>query len=115
MIRTWALSTLLAVAFVASAPLDPSRQRLSVRQLDGEVLPGHYIVKLKENDDTSPKRIDDHITNLPFLFSASDDNSPITHEYNSTLFSGYAGSFTDEQLDAILNSPDVEFVEENGV
>lgn len=104
------LATLFALVAIGSgAPVQESR-RLSVRQANGPVVKGRYIVKLKSSVNAAV-----HIDSLPFAFSVADSNSPITQSYSSDFFSGYAGDFSKTDLDAILASPDVDFVEEDAI
>jgi len=69
-----------------------------------------YIVKLKDGANTTS-----HINSLPFPFSVEDANSPVTHWWPDDFFKGYSGVFVGAALDAILASPDVEYVERNGI
>jgi hypothetical protein len=69
-----------------------------------------YIVKLKDDANTTS-----HINSLPFPFSVEDANSPITHWWPDDFFKGYCGNFVGAALDAILASPDVEYVEKNAI
>jgi hypothetical protein len=68
-----------------------------------------YIVKLKDGVNATS-----HINSLPFLFSVKDKNSPITHWWPE-FFEGYSGVFGGADLDAILASPDVKYVEKNAI
>jgi len=69
-----------------------------------------YIVKLKDGINTTS-----HINSLPFLFSVEDANSPVTHWWPDDFFKGYSGIFVGADLDAILASPDVKYVEKNSI
>ena len=68
-----------------------------------------YIIKLKASANAT-----NHINSLPFPFSVEDANSPITHWWPD-FFKGYSGIFVGADLDAILASPDVEYVEKTGI
>ncbi|GLB33454.1 putative peptidase S8 family protein [Lyophyllum shimeji] len=63
-----------------------------------EAIPGRYIVKLKS--DTANRQA------LPAL-------SGITHRWSG--WNGFAGNFSSETLHRLLASPEVEFVEEDGI
>ncbi|KAG8787493.1 subtilisin-like serine protease [Serendipita sp. 405] len=97
-------------AFVQAAPLQERQetQKLSVRRVNGRTVKGRYIVKLKDAVETTH-----HIESLPFAFSVADAASPIVQSFVDGFFSGYAGDFSKEDLDFILASPDVEYVEED--
>jgi hypothetical protein len=68
-----------------------------------------YIVKLKDGINTTS-----HINSLPFPFSVEDANSPVTHWWPD-FFKGYSGIFVGPNLDAIMASPDVKYVEKNSI
>jgi hypothetical protein len=72
-------------------------------------LKNSYIVKLKDGVNAT-----NHIGSLPFPFSVEEENSPITHWWPE-FFRGYSGIFVGADLDAILASPDVEYVKKNGI
>jgi hypothetical protein len=92
----------LYLTFESAAPA-------SARPLNGRN-PNSYIVKLKEGANTTS-----HINSLPFLFSVGDANSPVTHWWPDDFFKGYSGIFVGADLDAIMASPDVKYVEKNGI
>jgi cerevisin len=103
-----ALAAALSLTFENAAPA--SARRLTGRLTGpGSDLENSYIVKLKDGINTTS-----HINSLPFSFSIEDENSPITHFWPK-FFIGYSGIFVGAALDAILASPDVEFVEKNGI
>lgn len=110
MFPSFASFALVAISLSAVYGAPTSSRRLQVRQTTGEVVPDEYIVKLKDTAVT-----DAHISALPFAFSVSDILSPITQAFEDTFFKGYAGKFVGADLDAILNSPDVEYVEPNTI
>ena len=74
-----ALVAALSVTFVHAAPLT----RLTVRDTTGPVIQDEYIVKLKDTASTSA-----HIASLPFAFSVTDTNSPVTHAWADDFFRG---------------------------
>ena len=98
-----ALVAALSLTFENAVPA--SARRLSGHDSNIE---NSYIVKLKDGVNTTS-----HINSLPFLFSVEDANSPVTHWWPD-FFKGYSGIFVGAALDAILASPDVEYVEKNG-
>ena len=77
------LTALFALVAVGSGAPVLESKRLSVRQVNGPVVKGHYIVKLKSSVNAAI-----HIDSLPFAFSVADSNSPITHSYSTSFFSG---------------------------
>jgi Peptidase inhibitor I9 len=101
-LTTFAAALSLTLEHVAPA----SAHRL--RDLDSEI-ENSYIVKLKDSVNSTS-----HINSLPFPFSVDDSNSPITYWWPDD-FKGYSGVFVGAALDAIMASPDVEYVEKNGI
>jgi hypothetical protein len=103
-----ALTAALSLTFENAAPA-------SARSLTGRLtgpgsdLENSYIIKLKDGVNTTS-----HINSLPFSFSIEDESSPITHFWPE-FFVGYSGIFVGADLDAITASPDVEYVEKNGI
>lgn len=98
----------LSLTFVNAAPT--SVHRLKVRDSNGPVITNEYIVKLKDTANTA-----NHINSLPFAFSVADTDSPVNYAWNDDFFKGYSGTFIGAALDAILASPDVEYVEKNAI
>lgn len=76
-----------------------------VQRTDGPKKEGHFIIKTKV---TSTGRI----TSTSALNSVKPES--ITYRYKSA-FSGFAGSFTEEELEALSNNPNVEAIFEDGV
>ena len=99
-----ALTAVLSLTFGNAEPA--SARVLSGGDLNIE---NSYIVKLKDGINTTS-----HIGSLPFSFSLEDENSPVTHWWPD-FFKGYSGIFVGADLDAILASPDVEYVEKNDI
>jgi hypothetical protein len=103
-----ALAVVLSLTFEHAAPA--SARRLTGRLTGpGSDLENSYIVKLKDGVNTTS-----HINSLPFPFAIEDENSPITHFWPE-FFVGYSGIFVGADLDAIVASPDVKYVEKNGI
>ena len=103
-----ALAAALSLTFANAAPA--SVHRLTVRDSNGPTIDNEYIVKLKDGANTAS-----HIDSLPFPFSVTDTNSPVTHSWSDGFFNGYSGTFVGAALDAILASPDVAYVEKNAI
>jgi len=106
------LSLISFIAFIAVLSLTfGNAEPASARVLSGGDLniENSYIVKLKDGINTTS-----HINSLPFPFSVEDPNSPVTHWWPD-FFKGYSGIFVGADLDAIMASPDVKYVEKNGI
>jgi len=99
-----ALAATLSLTLDHAAPASAHR----LKDLDSEI-ENSYIVKLKDGANATS-----HINSLPFPFSVDDANSPITYWWPDN-FKGYSGIFEGAALDEILASPDVEYVEKNGI
>ena len=99
-----ALAAVLSLIFENAASAGARR----LTDLDSKI-ENSYIVKLKNGVNTTS-----HINSLPFPFSVEDANSPVTHWWPD-FFTGYSGIFVGADLDAIMTSPDVEYVEKNGI
>jgi hypothetical protein len=106
------LSSILFAALAAS--LSPTFDNAALasarRSRDRDFVENSYIVKLKDGANTTS-----HINSLPFPFSVQDVNSPITHWWPDNFFKGYCGNFVGATLNAIMASPDVEYVEKNAI
>jgi hypothetical protein len=98
----FAVALSLIVKNAAPASAHPSRRHDSIEN--------SYVVRLKDGVNTTS-----HINSLPFPFSVEDANSPVTHWWPDDFFKGYSGIFVGAALEAILASPDVEYVEKNSV
>jgi len=98
------LAAALLVIFENAAPAGAHRSSALESKIKNS-----YIVKLKDGVN-----ITSHINSLPFSFSVEDANSPVTHWWPD-FFKGYSGIFVGADLDAILASPDVKYVEKNGI
>jgi hypothetical protein len=114
--KTTMLSSILFTVLPSALSLIYENAALaSARRLTGRLtgpssdIENSYIVKLKDGVNTTS-----HINSLPFPFSIEDENSPITHFWPE-FFVGYSGIFVGADLDAIVASPDVEYVEKNGI
>ena len=69
-------------------------------------IPGRYIVTLK--DDVS---LAAHLSSIQASVAATTSN--ITHEYN--LINGYAGEFTDDDLNDLRASPEIASIEQDSI
>jgi len=80
---------------------------LDVVRVDGDKKPNSYIVKLK--DGVSKDSVFD------WFSSIMGSDSDITHsEGHPDLFNGFAGTFTEKDLDTLRSSKDVEYITEDG-
>ena len=104
------LSSLSFIGLAAALSLifENAARARRLTDIDSEI-ESSYIVKLKDGTNTTS-----HINSLPFPFSVEDANSPVTHWWPD-FFKGYSGIFVGADLDAILASPDVKYVEKNGI
>jgi cerevisin len=103
-----ALAAALSLTFENAAPASARRLTSRLTGPDSDI-ESSYIVKLKDGIN-----ITSHINSLPFSFSVEDESSPIT-DWWPEFFVGYSGIFVGAALDAVLASPDVQFVEKNGI
>ena len=69
-------------------------------------IPGRYIVTLK--DDVS---LASHVSSTKATIASTASN--ITHEYN--LINGYAGEFTDEDLNDLRSHPEIASIEQDSI
>ncbi|OTB02976.1 hypothetical protein M426DRAFT_74299 [Hypoxylon sp. CI-4A] len=100
------LGALLPAAFAAPAPAQQKR----------EVIPGKYIVTLKEG--ISSDDFKSHINWARDVHSRSlgkRDTTGVSHEYQISNFSAYAGEFDDATLEQLKSHPDVAEVEEDQI
>lgn len=100
------LFSLLPLAIAAPAPSGPVDRRAPIIQPRGaEVISGKYIVKLK--DGASEAALDSAIKKV---HRAKPD-----HVYKASRFKGFAGSIEDDELQAIQDLPEVEYIEKESV
>ena len=69
-------------------------------------IPGRYIVTLK--DDVS---LATHVSSVQTTIASTTSN--ITHEYS--LINGYAGEFTDDDLNDLRSHPDIASIEQDSI
>jgi hypothetical protein len=67
-------------------------------------VPGRYIVTLKDSTD--------NLSGAPAIYSQLSPDSTVTHEWD--IISGFAGSFTDDDVEFLKSHPDIETIEEDG-
>ncbi|KAH8887305.1 subtilisin-like protein [Thozetella sp. PMI_491] len=100
------LGALLPAVFAApTAPRDVEKR---------EVIPNKYIVTLKT--DASSREFESHLTWVSDVHSRSltkRDTAGLENTYNISTWKAYAGEFDEATIDAIRNSPEVAFVEED--
>ncbi|RPD55475.1 serine protease [Lentinus tigrinus ALCF2SS1-7] len=98
-----------AVALLSTLVLAaPGVELKAVLKYDGPTKPDSYIVKLK--DEVSKE---DH---LSWLDSNHNSTSSVTYrDWQTNVFHGYAGTFQPDALNALRASPDVDYIEEDGV
>jgi len=84
-------------ALAASSPLVP------VKKTNNPV-PGQYVVTLKDGVD--------RVVSVSSLVSDISSDSTITHEWD--IINGFAGTFTDADLEILRSLPDVVSIEEAG-
>ena len=71
-----------------------------------EPVPGRYIVTLKEEVSLAA-----HISSTQAKIESTPSN--ITHEYS--LINGYAGEFSDDDLNDLRAHPEIASIEEDGI
>jgi len=72
----------------------------------GKPILGRYIVTLKEDVSLAT-----HLSSTQASIASSTSN--ITHEFN--LINGYAGEFTDEDLNDLRANPDIASIEQDSI
>lgn len=98
-------SLALLASPVFSAPTAPPL--VSVNKFAGPKNNGSYIVKLKDNVTKS--------NHLNWLSNQIGEDA-ITHKnWNAEVLHGFAGKFSDKVVDLLRASPDVEYIEEDGI
>ena len=78
---------------------------LTVSKAENAV-PGRYIITLK--DDVS---LASHVSSTQASIASTTSN--ITHEFN--LLNGYAGEFTDDDLNNLRSHPEIALIEQDSV
>ena len=108
--RTVLLLTVVAAMLFAFSGVvlaqqtDPKERKTSEKKDGKKVRPEHYIVVLKEDEDSAKKVADEH---------AAKNNAEVENVYES-IFKGYSAKIKDEkQRQKIEDDPRVDFVEED--
>ena len=86
--------TLASLAFAAPAPAVKRTEPAALLKPRGEVIPGKYIVRMKDAADMSIAAT---------TYGAS-------HTYTSKSFKGFAASLDEESLETIRNNPNVGLI-----
>ncbi|KAI1846082.1 hypothetical protein JX265_001004 [Neoarthrinium moseri] len=94
----------LAIAAPASKRAGGPAPLLKPRDAGDNLIPGQYIVKMKEGMSTAS--ISDALTLFP---------GDAEHEWHEGSFKGFAAKISDEDLARIQDHPDVEYVEQDAV
>ncbi|KAI7904070.1 serine protease [Cokeromyces recurvatus] len=88
--------------------------------IETEAVRGSYIVVLKK--DLSPEQVENHAEWISSMSAANSfnsgdylDNQGINHVYEMPNFKGYSGRFDTKTLEAIRQSDEVAYVEEDSV
>ncbi|KAF9517167.1 hypothetical protein BS47DRAFT_1339877 [Hydnum rufescens UP504] len=81
----------------------------TVIKTSGPVKPDSYIVVLKDNVNQ-----ENHLSSLANIAAQDAVTYEVTHQYD-TVFNGYACILRGAALDHVLNSKDVDFVEQDGI
>jgi cerevisin len=79
---------------------------------NAELIPNQYMVVLKKGLD--PQEVEDHHNVLAEMIKSSPQSSLI-HVYEMASLNGYAGTFSQDTIDAIRRMPHVDFVEQDQV
>lgn len=85
-------------AFSAPSPL------LTVQKAK-EPISGRYVVMLKEGASCQ--------TNIESLSRGTGNTTSVTHQWD--FINGFAGSFSEDQVETLKSNPDVLSIEEDGV
>ncbi|KAI0032756.1 serine protease [Vararia minispora EC-137] len=105
------ISTVLTAFALLTAPVFGSPvQMLTVQHFAGEIS-GRHIVTLKSEVEKSA-----HLSWLESARLTSGSAVTVTNaEWDSSVLHGYAGEFSEDALNALRASPDVESIEEDGI
>jgi hypothetical protein len=103
------LSFFVSVALAVPQPQEFGKLR---RATTDQVNPKTYIVKLK--DDASKEVAIQALDDLVFASEDTDSFKEVTYS-DWTIINGYAAKLGGAALTAVLDDPNVEFVEEDGI
>ncbi|KAI0546232.1 subtilisin-like protease PR1K [Xylaria curta] len=93
-----------ALPLALAAPSKRSSPAPLLKPRNGDVIEGKYIVKMKSNSGV-------HILEAHKNMVASN----VDYTYNSNQFTGFATSMTTEEVEALQNMPDVEYIEHDAI
>jgi len=71
-----------------------------------EPIPGNYIITLKEDVSLAA-----HINSIQARIASTPSN--ITHEFE--IINGYAGEFSEDDLNDLRANPEIDSIEEDGI
>ncbi|KAI0405357.1 subtilisin-like protease PR1K [Xylaria palmicola] len=95
---------LAALPLALAAPSKRASPAPLLKPRNADVIEGRYIVKMKSSGGV--KALDAHIS----LIASKAD-----YTYKSNKFTGFAASMTAEEVEALQNMPDVEYIEHDAV
>ncbi|KAG8901060.1 subtilisin-like serine protease [Tulasnella sp. 403] len=98
--------SLVALTFVLGTSTAPT-SGLAVLKIDGEVVPGSYIVKLK--DGANKHQL------LASLQSRFASGFEIKHEYDAEFYNGFSGSFDPQVVEELVSNDLIEYVSEDAL
>ena len=103
------LSFFISAALAAPQPAGFNKLR---RATTDEVNPKSYIVKLKDNADKGASI--QALNDLAFALDDNDSYKEVTYT-DWTIINGYCAKLGGAALAAVLDDPNVEYVEEDGI
>ncbi|KAF9651864.1 serine protease [Thelephora ganbajun] len=80
---------------------------VEVQKYDGEVNKGSYIVRVR--DGVPKSGVISRIGNL------LDGDTKVTHDWDPEFFNGFAGKFSDNVIEVLESSIEVEYIAEDGI
>ncbi|KAI1204155.1 peptidase S8/S53 domain-containing protein [Annulohypoxylon truncatum] len=101
------MRTTAALALLPLALAEPSKRAtpaLVIKPRGAQLIDGKYIVKMKTNVDTD---------SLHSSIQAISSNADFV--YNSNDFKGFASSLSAEELEALQNNDDIDYIEQDAV
>ncbi|KAI1743572.1 subtilisin-like protease PR1K [Xylaria scruposa] len=93
-----------ALPLALAAPSKRSSPAPLLKPRNGDVIEGKYIVKMKSNSGV--QILETHKNMVA---------SKVDYTYNSNQFTGFAASMTTEEVEALQNMPDVEYIEHDAI
>ncbi|KAI1754385.1 subtilisin-like protease PR1K [Xylaria castorea] len=95
---------LAALPLALAAPSERSSPAPLLKPRNGDVIEGKYIVKMKSSSGV--QILEAHKNMVA---------SKVDYTYNSNQFAGFAASMTAEEVEALQNMPDVEYIEHDAI